>query len=124
MKKLLATLALFLVASAAAAAAWTITPVATGTGDSAVLPALAGRYLVGWCAGETAGTPAAATFKLFHGDANNDPRLMPVELLANESRCDWIPGGGIPIPDGLYLDRTAGETEITFYTDLRVALSP
>ena len=97
-------------------AACTPNTITSGTGDTAVVAATAGLRLMGFACQEDAGTPAAASFYLRHGDDATDPILIPVKLAASESRADWFGPDGIAAASGIYLDRVTGTTQVTVFT--------
>jgi hypothetical protein len=90
--------------------------VTSGTGDTAVVAATAGLRLLGFACAETAGTPAVAELNLRHGADVSGAILVPVKLLANESRADWFGPDGIAVASGIFLDRVSGTTQITVFT--------
>ena len=94
----------------------TPTPVATGTGDVQGVAATAGLRLMGYAVRESAGAPAVAALNLRHGDDATDPLLIPIELAANGSDNQWFGPAGVHCPSGIFVDRVAGETELTIFT--------
>lgn len=92
------------------------TPVATGTGDAAAVAAATGLRLMGYAVRESAGAPAVAALNLRHGTLATDPLLVPVELAANGADKQWFGPAGIHCPSGIFVDRVAGETELTIFT--------
>ncbi|GGM64111.1 hypothetical protein GCM10012275_38310 [Longimycelium tulufanense] len=81
---------------------------ATGTGDVTVFTGY--TILRGWSIRESAGTAAAATVIIRDGTAATDPIVATIELAANTHDTVWL-GDGIQCSDGVFVDRTAGETE-------------
>lgn len=94
----------------------TITPIAAGTGDTQGVAATANMRLLGFVVRESAGTPAVATLNVCHGTANTDPVLAPISLIASDTKVAWFGPQGIPCASGLFVDRVAGNSTITFYT--------
>ena len=86
--------------------------VAAGTGDVQVR-AKAGR-LHGYSARESATVPAAATFILRDGTSTAGEQLVVVEIAANASDTRSF-DDPIEFGTGLFLDRVAGETEVTVF---------
>lgn len=93
-----------------------LTAVATGTGDAQGLAAEAGRRLIGWSVSETAGTPAAATVILRHGTTTSDPPIAWIELTANGTQTVIVGERGLHVPNGVFVDRVAGETALGLYS--------
>lgn len=85
---------------------------ATGTGDATAIAVTA--RLMGVSVGESAGAPAVATVLIRRGSSTG-PEVARFELAANASETVWFGPGGIYCPDGIYIDRTAGETVVTVY---------
>lgn len=69
--------------------------------------------LYGYTVRESAGTPAAATVILRNGTTNTDPIVGIVELAGDNSRADILPA--VDCPDGLFIERAAGSTELVLY---------
>lgn len=91
------------------------TATAAGTGDVAVR---AGRgRLLGVSARESGTVPAAAAFVLRDGVDATGSAVAFVEVGADQSvNISWGDIDGIEFFTGLFLDRTAGATEVTVYT--------
>lgn len=83
--------------------------VASGTADSAQ----SAGTLVGVCIRESAGTPAAAEVLIRNGTTASDPVVCIFDLASNENRVDPLPA--VACPDGIFVDRVAGETELVLY---------
>src|SRR5688500_15639534 len=94
----------------------TPTALATLTTDVQGVAAAAGLVLMGYAARETAGTPAVATLILRHGTLATDPIIVPIELAANGTDKAWFGPNGIALASGIFVDRVAGESEITLFT--------
>ena len=91
-----------------------MTAAASGSGDVAMVATTPGLRFVGFACQESAGSPAVANFRLRHGAADSAPILAPVELNSNESAREWwYPG--VDAPNGIFLERTAGSTEVTVF---------
>ena len=85
--------------------------VRTGTGD---VQAVSGAgTLHGWSARESAGTAAAATVVLRDGTSTAGAPVASIELGPNARASERIPSVGFGT--GLYVDRVAGETELSLY---------
>ena len=85
--------------------------VATGTAD--VQGYTGSTTLMGYSVRESAGTPAAATVVLRNGTSTAAPAVAIVELAANGSETGVLPA--LDCPDGVFVDRVAGETELVLY---------
>lgn len=97
-------------------------PIPSGSGDVELLGADAGLELVGFSFTETAG--AAARLRLLEGKGSaNDVEIADVQLSANESAREWWGDDGLPIPLGLFIDRTAGSTKGTIFWRRRVPVT-
>jgi hypothetical protein len=72
--------------------------------------------LMGVGVAETAGTAAAAEVKLHHGTSSSDPLLCPSMNLTADGTGILPFGGGIPCPNGIYVNRVSGNTELILYT--------
>ncbi|WP_128803716.1 MULTISPECIES: hypothetical protein [unclassified Streptomyces] len=86
-------------------------PVATGTADAQILTG--SGTLLGFSCQESAGTPAAAAFVLRDGTDNTGVPLAFVQLAQGASQAAQLPA--VTFTDGLYLDRTDGESEAVVY---------
>jgi hypothetical protein len=102
------------IAGAIAAMVNTATPVDSGTTDVQGVAAATGLRLTGFSVGETAGATAVVTLR--NGDANGDPAVAHISLAANGAQIVIFPDGGIPCPDGVWVDRESGTTELVLYT--------
>lgn len=98
-----------------AAASADVNLAVTADVDAAVA-AQAGLRLMGFAARESAGTAAAATFKIVHGATGAGGTMMvPVELAANASAAEWFGPDGIAAESGLSIDWIAGEVEVVLF---------
>lgn len=90
--------------------------VASGTDDAIVLSASRFLRLIGFSIGES-GTPAAtASVKFYNGQAATGEVVIPIcNLAATGFGTFWYGPDGIPCPDGLFLERVSGETEVVVY---------
>jgi hypothetical protein len=88
--------------------------VATGTGDAAISTSTPSR-LMGWSVVETAGTPALASAVLRDGTGTGDPIVAQAKVAASGAAFQWFDPAGIVCPNGVFLDRTAGETTVVVY---------
>lgn len=86
-------------------------PVASGT--AGVQAAAGSSTLMGCSARENAATAAAATVVLRNGTSSSDPIVAVVELAAGTSQTVTVPA--IDCPNGIFVDRQAGETELAIY---------
>lgn len=84
-------------------------PIADGTADEAA----ARGTLVGYSIRESAVSPAVATVVLRNGDGASDPMVAVIELAASGSETTVLPA--VECPDGIYVDRVAGSTEVILY---------
>lgn len=92
------------------------TAIASGTAGVQGVTAAAGLRLIGFSVAENAGAPAAATVLLRHGtDATGAP-IAYVKLAASGSFTQFLGDGGVYAPNGIYVDRQAGTTEISLWT--------
>ena len=95
---------------------FTITAVAAGTADTQGVAATANMRLMGFAVRESAGTPAVATLNIRHGTADTDTVIAPISLIASDTKVAWFGPQGIPCASGLFVDRVAGNSTITFWT--------
>jgi hypothetical protein len=95
---------------------YTYTTVAAGTGDEAGIAAAANMRLMGYSIKETAG--AVATLLLRHGDAATDEIVAAENFAAAGSTTRWFGPGGIPVPDGVFIERLTGTTAVTLWTTI------
>lgn len=68
--------------------------------------------LYGYSVRETAG--AVATVILRHGTQVTDPAVALIMLVANTSKTEMI--AALDLPNGLFVDRVVGTTELVLYT--------
>lgn len=91
--------------------------------DAQLIGPSAGLELVGFSLTETAG--AAARLRILDGQGgSNDVELFDVALAANESSREWFASGifdaGIPLDQGLFINRVSGSYKGTFFIRQRV----
>lgn len=89
------------------------TEVDTDTADAQGLTALENRRLMGFAVRDTNG--AAASVVLRHGTADTDPVVGVASVPADSTDQQWFGPNGIEVPDGLFVERTAGETHLVLY---------
>lgn len=87
--------------------------VASGTTDAQIVTG-PGR-LKGVACRESAGVAVAATMILRDGIDATGKLLVPIELGANSSAFVWMGDDYIEFTTGLFLDRVAGESEVTVF---------
>lgn len=87
---------------------------AAATTDEQIRVAQDGLVLMGFSAKETAGATAALTIR--NGTGTGDPAVAHCSLAANEAKVVWFSELGIKCPNGIYLDRTSGTTEVAVYS--------
>lgn len=85
--------------------------VATGTADAQAFTGA--TELHGYSVHESAGTPAVASLVIRDGTSTAGTALVHIELAANAAETVRLPS--IDVQTGLFIDRTAGETELTLY---------
>lgn len=78
------------------------------------LAAASNLRLLGFAANESAGTAAAATFRILHGSIASGTLVAPVELAGNESKAFWF-GDGVVTPDGVSIDVVAGTVDVVLF---------
>lgn len=83
-----------------------------GTAGALALSGPATIY--GYSVREIAGTPAVASLVLRNGTSVAGPPVVFITLVASEARTITLPE--IDCPNGVYVDRLAGTTEIVLYT--------
>lgn len=83
--------------------------------------------LYGWAFEETT-TSAVARLNLYDGTANTGKLVVPISLSADQSTRDYLPGNGVEIRTGVFLDVTAGSIDgsvwivpLTFNEDIAFA---
>jgi len=90
---------------------------ATITADSnAVVAAQAGLRLMGYSSKESAGVPAAASFKIINGatGATNAPVAYVTHALSTSST-QWFGPDGIACTAGLSIDWIAGQVDVVLH---------
>lgn len=82
----------------------------------AAVAAAGGLRLVGFACRESAGSAAAATFRIVHGATGAaGTSVIPVELAANGSQLQWF-WPGIPMASGVSIDHIAGTVDVELFT--------
>lgn len=87
------------------------TPLTSGTTSGQGLSAATNLILMGFSSIETAG--ATAQFILNHGTSNAGPIISWVSLSANQSTREWYGPQGKNVPNGVYVQKVSGSTQIT-----------
>lgn len=78
----------------------------------AAVAAVTGLRLMGFAAKSAAG----AVFEIVHGaTADGGDAIVPIDLPANGNLVGWFGPGGIPVPNGLSLNRTLGTFDCTLF---------
>ena len=95
---------------------YTYTTIAAATTDEAGIAAAANMRLMGYSIKETAG--AVATLLLRHGDAASDEIFAAENFAAAGCTLRWFGPGGIPVPDGVFIERLTGTTAVTLWTTI------
>lgn len=93
----------------------TFTSLTSGVSSVQGLAALANRRLLGFSITETAVVSAPAEVILHHGTSNAGTIIDWVKLAANENTRDWYGDGGLGVPNGVYVNRNSGSTQITLF---------
>ena len=86
------------------------------TADEQGKAAANGLRLMGFSIQESAGGPDAAALYLRHGTDDTGPVMFAVTLAASESKTQWFGPQGLNCEDGIFLERTAGESTVTLLT--------
>jgi hypothetical protein len=88
---------------------------ASGAGDAQIAAAATGLRLLGWRGRGTgvAGTTSKAVIR--HGTAVGHAALDFIALEDNQVDGEWYGPEGIAAASGIFLDREAGDSEITVY---------
>ena len=94
----------------------TITSVASGNTSVQGVNATTNMRLLGYCVRESSGTPALATLNIRHGTTNSDTIVAPISLLASTTMPVWLGPQGVPMPNGVYVERTSGNATLSIYT--------
>jgi len=92
----------------------TYTTISTGTGDEAGMAATQRLRLLGVFVRETAA--AVATLNIEHGTANSSPIMVPFNLAASATSSHWFGFPGLPCPDGIWIERLTGTTQVVLIT--------
>jgi hypothetical protein len=77
-----------------------------------------GLRLMGISATENAA--GTARIHVYHGTDNTGPEILDIQLSASQSMREWFAPVGIPVPNGLYIERS-GTSKVTFFTLQRPA---
>jgi len=91
--------------------------VAAGTSDNAIVAPNIRLKLLGFTVAETASPAAAAEVSIRHGTSATDPLLVPPMNLDADGFDGWDFSHGIDCPNGIYIDRVAGNTTLVLYID-------
>jgi len=70
--------------------------------------------LYGWSIAENTGT-APASLNLRDGGDTNSPKIVPLTLLANESRTDWLSAPALWCQTGVFIDWLTGAIDLVLY---------
>ncbi len=97
---------------------FTTTPIAAGTAGTQGVTAAANQRLLGFEIRESAGSPAVAEVNLRHGTTNTDTVVAPIVLVASGTTQMWMGPDGVPVPNGVYVDRVSGNTKLTLFTQI------
>lgn len=82
----------------------------------AAVAAATGLRLMGFCAREMAGTPAAAKAKIVHGATGaGGTVLVPITLAASQTLVVWFGDSGIACANGLSIDWVSGALDLELY---------
>lgn len=87
---------------------------ATADVDLAVA-ADAGLVLMGFCVAETAASPAVAEVYIINGADGDGDVVAPVFCAASATHSQWFGPAGIACPNGITIERIAGETSVTVW---------
>lgn len=85
--------------------------VATGTSDVQVISGAVN--VLGYSVRESGIVGAAATVILRNGTSTSAPAVAIIELAADRSETNILPS--VSCPNGLFVDRVTGETELVIY---------
>jgi len=82
----------------------------------AAVAAQSGLRLMGYSSKESAGTPAAATFRIINGatGATNAP-VVNVNHALSTSQTQWFGPDGISCPAGLSIDWLTGQVDVELF---------
>ena len=90
--------------------------VPSGTGNVQAVAAAWQLRLCGWSVSED--VAAVATVTIRHGTLATDPlAVAPINCAANGFGMWGISNQGIPCPNGIFIQRTAGTTTVILYVD-------
>ena len=79
----------------------------------AAVAATPGLRLMGYSSKESAGTPAAATFKIVHGATGaGGTSLVHINHALSTSSTQWFGPDGIAVPNGLSIDLITGQIDV------------
>lgn len=93
----------------------TIAAVASGTAGVQGVAATSGLRFAGFSAKEDTGT-AAATFVIRHGTSNTGTPIAFVSLAAGAVVTQFFGETGLYAPNGIFIDRLTGTTELSLWT--------
>lgn len=96
----------------------TFTSLTSGITSTQGLAAATNLVLMGFSCIETAGS--VAQFILNHGTSNSGPIISWVSLSANESSREWYGPQGKAVPNGVYVQRVSGTTQVTLDSKIGV----
>jgi hypothetical protein len=96
---------------------YTYTTIAANTTDEAGKAAADGLVLLGVSVRETAA--GAATLNIEHGTANSSPVLAAINLAASGSTMLWFGPQGLPCPNGVWIERLTGTTQVHLITAIQ-----
>lgn len=92
------------------------TEVSSGTGDVAAVAAATGLVLMAISVRESAGSPAAASLQIHHGDDATGEVVDVIALAASGHVFHSFGPNGISCPDGVFVNRLAGSSHVVLYT--------
>ena len=93
---------------------YTYTTKAAATADEAGVAAAANLRLMG--VSVTEGAAGAAVVNIEHGAANSSPVMVSFKLLASTGKELWFGPQGLPCPNGVWIERISGNTEVNLIT--------
>lgn len=94
---------------------YTYTTKAAATGDEAGVAAAAGLRLMGYSIAERAAS--AATVDICHGGAAGTI-IQYENLAASASAARWFGPQGLPVPNGVWIERVSGNTAVVLITTI------
>lgn len=91
-------------------------PFAANNADQSLFVAAArGLRLMGWSCRESAGTPAAFSFRIFNGSSSSGTTLANLGGAASANDNQWLGPNGINADNGLSIKHGAGVYDVTVY---------